>query len=170
MCSVSLQQQLSHDTACVLGHSFGCFDNNASMYATHGCRGVFVCGGVHDVLCESTADGSYFPANATCSCSPEPPQIWTRPLQVGSGGKGYCGGAAALLFNAGQREKLLSVDFANISGCSWGNATTLRVRDLWAHTDVGDRTGSYDVQVHPGDSAFVMLRPNNPVGDRDLPP
>ena len=63
-----------------------------------------------------------------------------------------------LLFNAGDEASVLSINFADVTGRSWGRSTTLRVRDLWAHTELGASTGSFAAHVEPHDSVLVMMR------------
>merc|ERR1712098_135195 len=57
-----LEQQLS-GSACVMGKGFGRFPANASMWTWHGCRGVFTCDGVPNVVCNSNKS-----AFSVCAC------------------------------------------------------------------------------------------------------
>lgn len=61
-CSATLMTQLSTQ-ACVLDTNYGCGADGASMWAAGGCRGVFACGGVANVVCSSESE-----ANTTCAC------------------------------------------------------------------------------------------------------
>merc|ERR1711907_272428 len=60
-CNVTLVRQNSHDS-CTLGSSYGCFENNHSMWTDNGCRGVFTCDG-RNVTCDG--DGQHI-----CGCGP----------------------------------------------------------------------------------------------------
>ena len=146
-CTVTLEQQLSHGKLCTFGKTFGCASADV-MWVAPGCRGTFVCNGVPHVDCESLPGRS----NRTlCSCAPEPPQIWTRPLDDG--------GAAIVFFNAGEAAANLTVRFDEIAGRQWGETTQLAVRDLWAHEEVGSRTGAISMMVDAHASAFLRAQP-----------
>ena len=119
------------------------------MWSADGCRGVFVCNGVHDVACESSQAGGYFPVNATCSCAPESPQIWTRSLR---------GGAAAVLFmNAREEAMTMQLPFSKVRGRDWDRETQLVVKNLWNTSVVGNFVGSFQATVPARDSLFVRL-------------
>lgn len=131
-CSVSLEQQLSHDS-CALGKSFGCYDGRAEMYTSNGCRGVFTCDGVKGVRCDVDGPGTH-----DCPCVPQPTEAWARPL---SGKQEGC--VAVVLYNPGEVPSDVGVDFQRLPGVRWGPGTKATVRDLWAHQDEGQATGSY---------------------------
>lgn len=70
-------------------------------------------------------------------------QVWTRKLSDGS--------IAVVLYNAGDEESdhPIGVPFERLE-MSWGTDTTVFIRDLWEHQDLGNYTGSFghDVQRH----------------------
>ena len=146
-CTVHLEQQLSHGTKCVLNHTYGCAASDV-MWVTDGCRGTFVCNSIPHVDCEAEYSGT---ARTFCKCEPEAAQIWTRPLSDG--------GAAVVLFNAGELEANLTVQFHQVSGRQWDVDTRLSVRDLWAGSLLGDHTGEFSATVQPHASVFVRFGP-----------
>ena len=72
-------------------------------------------------------------------------EIWARPLSDG--------GRAVILFNRGTAESEIGVTWAQIA---YPNHLSAKVRDLWAHKDLGAFTGGYATKV-AGHSA-VMLK------------
>lgn len=149
-CTVALKHQLSSAT-CTLGTSFGCYDGNNTMWTDHGCRGEFSCNADNLVSCDYTGPGRH-----NCECARPPPpsvSVWLRPL-VG-------GGAAAVLFNPSEEDATITVDFGAVPDRSWGAATQLLVRDLWALHDNGTATGSFATAhpVPPHGSVFLTLTP-----------
>ena len=74
-------------------------------------------------------------------------EIWVKPLAGG--------GRAVLLFNRGATPASITVDNDHL-----GYAPSMRakVRDLWAHKEVGNWKGSYSATVEP--HGVVMLRLN----------
>jgi alpha-galactosidase len=74
-------------------------------------------------------------------------EIWVKPLAGG--------GRAVLLFNRGATPASITVDNDHL-----GYAPSMRakVRDLWAHKEVGNWKGSYSATVEP--HGIVMLRLN----------
>ena len=155
-CRVRLQQQLDHDVSCVLDKTFGCIyveDVAAiNMWSANGCRGVFTCNGVYDIACQSSADGSYFPKNATCSCAPEPAQIWTRAIGANKS-------AAVLLMNPRRKPMNIGFNFEQVKGRNWDANTSLEVRDLFGRKNLGIWNGSYTALVRAHDSAMIKLSP-----------
>jgi hypothetical protein len=143
-CNVSLERQLSHGSPCTLDTSFGCASADA-MWVDGGCRGTFVCNGIPHVDCESESDTQ----RTVCDCTPEPPQVWTRPLADG--------GAAIVFFNAGESRANMSVRFDAIAGRDWNRSTRLSARDLWQHAEMGAQTGAVAAAVEPHASIFLRL-------------
>eukprot|EP00035_Acanthoeca_spectabilis_P032284 m.18167 g.18167 ORF g.18167 m.18167 type:complete len:543 (+) comp5277_c0_seq1:92-1720(+) len=68
-CSVTITKQMSSHPCD--GH-FGCFSNN-TMWVEDGCRGVFTCNGVTNVLCDPCDPGPCGGSIAVCPCSPPSP-------------------------------------------------------------------------------------------------
>lgn len=68
-CSVTITKQMSSHPCD--GH-FGCFSNN-TMWVEDGCRGVFTCNGVTNVLCDPCDPGPCGGSVAVCPCSPPSP-------------------------------------------------------------------------------------------------
>ena len=75
-----------------------------------------------------------------------PLEIWVRPLADGSSAVG--------LFNRGESEFKITVDFNSI-----GVTGPARVRDLWQHQDLGTVSGSYTASVPR--HGVVMLKISN---------
>ncbi len=75
-----------------------------------------------------------------------PLEVWVKPLADG--------GKAVGLFNRGESPMTLTVNFSDI-GVS-GNAA---VRDLWAHKDLGNFTGSYSAEVPRHGVVLVRIKP-----------
>ncbi|KAH3743323.1 alpha-N-acetylgalactosaminidase precursor [Pelomyxa schiedti] len=82
-------------------------------------------------------------------CSEEE-QVWARQLDVSSTGAKR---AAAALFNPGP---LLSTKIS-ISFYELGFTTTVLVRDLYSHKDLGVFTGQYTATVGAHDTAMLLL-------------
>ena len=137
----------------MLGKQFGCVDSSKApgIWVAGGCRALFECYGTPNVLCES--QGADVPSrdNMTCSCDPPASQVWVRPLASNANSS-----VAALLVNAGDSARDVTLDFEEIHG--WTSATVAEVRDLWKHADVGSATGRYHAQgVPPHGSVFLRL-------------
>jgi alpha-galactosidase len=142
----SLASQLS-EASCTLGKTFGCYENNKSMWARDGCRGIFTCSGVTGVKCD-VMGGPFH----VCPCkAPEPTAapVYARNLSDGS--------VAVALYNPEDVTGLGSFEFASLG---WSSSATASVRDLWLHQDLGSFTDRYPakgtVPVEP--HATVMLR------------
>jgi hypothetical protein len=58
-----LIRQLSNDACYIEEHTFGCYENNATMWVAQGCRGIFACGDATSVYCASV-NSQY----TECSC------------------------------------------------------------------------------------------------------
>ena len=147
--------------ACTLGSSFGC-NADKTMWTDGGCRGVFVCDGVEDVICADDGAGKH-----TCQCKPgiKPPpgpppshhhvsvipQVWMRPTADG--------GAAVVMHNPHDKATAsITVDFSTVPTRGWTATTALEVRDLWKHASVGSATGKYTATaVAPHGSMFFKL-------------
>jgi len=157
-CSVTMTKQLS-EASCVLGKSFGCASGNASVWTADGCRGIFVVGGAK-VLCDVDGPGRHFCGKVECKAGltdlqseillnkevlavnqDVTPQghplvegdlsVWTRDLTGGD--------MAIALYN--QEDGAASIGFS--FGSVFGDAAGFRVRDLWAHKDLGVFTGNF---------------------------
>ena len=72
-------------------------------------------------------------------------EIWARPLSDG--------GRAVILFNRGTSEREISVTWEQIA---YPNHLSAKVRDLWAHKDLGAFTGGYSTSVAP--HSVIMLK------------
>ena len=71
-------------------------------------------------------------------------EVWARPLQDG----GYAVG----LFNRGGAESKITARWSNI-----GLSGKARVRDLWAHTDRGEFSDEYSVNVPSHGVVMIKL-------------
>ncbi|EGD81512.1 hypothetical protein PTSG_02230 [Salpingoeca rosetta] len=148
LASCALEKQLSHDP-CVQGVSFGC-NGDETMWTDHGCRGIFTCDGVQDVTCNEDGSGKH-----TCKCvtTPPPPSIvLARPLSDNST-------VAVVIHNAAMVNQTLGFHFSAVPERAWNSKTTLHVRDLWRHADLGKATGSFSTFVPAHGSAFLLLSP-----------
>jgi len=77
-------------------------------------------------------------------------QVWIAPMSDGS--------FAAVLLNLGYEPTPITLDFTSLGMTS---QTSVKIRDLWAHEDLGIFTGSYtsqNVSVH--DVNMIRLYPN----------
>jgi alpha-galactosidase len=72
-------------------------------------------------------------------------EIWARPLSDG--------GRAVILFNRGTKESEIGVTWEQLA---YPNHLSAKVRDLWAHKDLGSLTGGYATKVGP--HSIVMLK------------
>jgi alpha-galactosidase len=72
-------------------------------------------------------------------------EIWARLLSDG--------GRAVILFNRGTKESEIGVTWEQLA---YPNHLSAKVRDLWAHKDLGSLTGGYATKVGP--HAIVMLK------------
>jgi alpha-galactosidase len=75
-------------------------------------------------------------------------EVWARPLSDGS--------RAVILFNRGKSESEVSVSWDEIA---YPNHIAAKVRDLWAHKDVGWFAGAYSSKVAPHSAAMVKITP-----------
>jgi len=75
-------------------------------------------------------------------------EVWARPMSDGS--------RAVILFNRGKSESEVSVNWEEIA---YPSHITAKVRDLWAHTDIGSFTGAYSAKVGPHSVAMVKIMP-----------
>mmetsp|Transcript_63206 Transcript_63206/g.87866 ORF Transcript_63206/g.87866 Transcript_63206/m.87866 type:complete len:410 (-) Transcript_63206:19-1248(-) len=153
----ALEQKLS-SAACVEGKTFGCFEQNQSMWTSDGCRGVFTCSGQTSVICDAM-DSKW----QVCKCVPgkvppgptphsKGPQVWVRPTSDG--------GAAVALFNGNDLlNASITVDFADVTSRSWSSTTKLNVRNMWERQSLGSATGSYTATVRPHFTVLLKLTP-----------
>ena len=75
-------------------------------------------------------------------------EVWVKPL---SGG-----GRAVLLFNRGKAPVDIAVAWNQLGFPAKQKA---KVRDLWAHRDVGRRSGSYSATVEPHGVVMLKVQP-----------
>jgi alpha-galactosidase len=75
-------------------------------------------------------------------------EVWARPLSDGS--------QAVILFNRGKSEKEVSAGWEEIA---YPSHIAAKVRDLWAHKDVGSFTGAYSAKVAPHSVVMVKIMP-----------
>jgi alpha-galactosidase len=74
-------------------------------------------------------------------------EVWIKPLAGG--------GRAVVLFNRGATPASVTVDNDDLG---YASSIRAKIRDLWAHKDVGNWKGSYSATVEP--HGVVMLRLN----------
>ena len=182
-CNVKLTKQASQDK-CVLGENFGCYDDEALMWTSDGCRGEFSCDGVDGVSCNIMGG-----ARTNCTCGTPGPVTckgWIsdlqkkillnteviainqdvtpqgRPLVDGDlsvWARHLTGGDVAVAFynQEDTTNPGLHVDFAALG---WPTGQKAKVRDLVALTDLGtvtDRTAS--IAVAPHEAVLYRLSP-----------
>jgi alpha-galactosidase len=75
-------------------------------------------------------------------------EVWSKPLSDGS--------RAVILFNRGTSEGDVSVSWEEIA---YTGHLPAKVRDLWAHKDLGKFTGSYSANVAPHSVVMVKITP-----------
>jgi len=73
-----------------------------------------------------------------------PLEIWTRPLADGSQAVG--------LFNRGESELKITLDFK-----ATGAPASSKLRDLWAHKDLGTMQRSYTADVPKHGVVFLKV-------------
>ena len=147
--------------ACTINHTFTCDATANTMTATDGCRGIFICGTATSVLNDAMSSKSN---TVPCVNSPPPPpspspgpappaepQVWARPTSDG--------GAAIALFNAGTDAVQMTVTFADVPVRTWTASTSLKVRDMWTHTDNGTAIGSFSATVPSHGTVAIKLMP-----------
>ena len=71
-------------------------------------------------------------------------EVWARPLDHGE--------IAVALFNRGETEQEVSVNWADA-----GAPANPKVRDLWAHADVGRKSGKFSASVAPHGVVMIKL-------------
>jgi len=177
-CSISLTKQLSQ-AKCIKDQSFGCYNNNLTMWTNAGCRGDFACDGLN-VECNAMGAGQHLCACSPVTCEPwiselqkkillnteiiainqdDTPQgrpivpndsrIWARNLTDGS--------VAVALYNEGDHEMKIHVEFTDLG---WTSATKVTARDLWLHTDthcIGQYPPKGNVTVEPHQTVLLRL-------------
>jgi alpha-galactosidase len=75
-------------------------------------------------------------------------EVWGKPLSDGS--------RAVILFNRGTSESDVSVSWEEIA---YPGHLSAKVRDLWAHKDLGSFTGSFKANVGPHSVVMVKIAP-----------
>jgi len=75
-------------------------------------------------------------------------EVWSKPLSDGS--------RAVILFNRGAAENEVSVSWVEMG---YPGHLSAKVRDLWAHKDVGSFTGSYSAKVPSHSVMMVKIAP-----------
>ena len=76
-------------------------------------------------------------------------QYFYKPMTMG-------GKTAVLAMNSAAASATLKIDFSKVPGLK---GTKFKVRDVWAHKDLGTMTGSWSGSVVSHDSAFLILTP-----------
>jgi alpha-galactosidase len=79
-------------------------------------------------------------------------EVWAGPLADGSVG--------VILFNRGASTVKITANFHDI-GLS--NSATAKIRDLWAHQDLGSFTGSYTASINTHASVTLRVTPTSNV-------
>jgi alpha-galactosidase len=72
-------------------------------------------------------------------------QIWAKPLEGGS--------KAVVLYNSGKEDHDIVLDFGLLG---W-EGKTVKIRDLWAHKDLGSFTGEFQAKVVSHGSTMLNL-------------
>lgn len=75
-------------------------------------------------------------------------EVWARPLHDGS--------RAVVLFNRGEKEDNIKVDWTEIGYTSHLNA---KVRDLWQHKNLGEFSHSFSASVPSHDCVMIIVAP-----------
>jgi alpha-galactosidase len=75
-------------------------------------------------------------------------EVWVKPLANGA--------RALVLFNRGEAPATIG---ATSDELGWPAGVRAKVRDLWAHRDVGRWTGSIDATVEPHGVAMFTIEP-----------
>jgi len=106
-----------------------------------------------DLIAESTQSVSYSHCSwSDNNCKLTSWQVWAKPTKSQSGKINQ--EVAVLLINNDVTAQDVVVKYSDLSlGC-----TTCHVRDIWAHKDAGDFTGSFTAHnLGAHDSAFVLV-------------
>jgi hypothetical protein len=64
---------------------------------------------------------------------------------------------AVLVMNNANSPRTVTVEFANVPSLSASASNQFKVRDLWAHADIGIFERSWEVTLESHDSAFILL-------------
>ena len=75
-------------------------------------------------------------------------EVWSRPLEGG--------GRAVILLNRGDAPADMTVDWADLD---YPATLKAKIRDLWAHSDLPARAGSFSAQVPAHGVVMVKLQP-----------
>lgn len=76
---------------------------------------------------------------------------------------------AVLMMNCGDREEILTANFADVPGLSCSRTSCeYHVRDIWNHEDHGVFAQSWSVSVESHDASFIVLQPADDAGETDL--
>jgi len=81
-------------------------------------------------------------------------QLWSGPLANGN--------VALILFNRGAAAANISVQWTEHLGMN--PDTTVNIRDLWAHKDLGSFTNQYSATIASHASQTLVLSPTSPNG------
>jgi hypothetical protein len=187
-CSVALTKQLSN-TKCVPGTSFGCYDDEAVMWTSGGCRGEFACDGMAAATFCNVEGGRH--ANCTCGVPPPAPgpavcKGWIsdlqkkillnteaiavnqdvtpqgRPLVDGNltvWARHLTGGDVAVALY-NEGDTASPGLHVEFAALGWPAGQKATVRDLWAHADVGTATDrTTSVPVAPHEAILYRLSP-----------
>ena len=147
-CIVSSPLTLSHDVnnASIMAEIWDVISNTEAIAVNQAYVGDS--GGVYATSAETvTLTDAFIEASAyeTAVTTPKS-QYLSKPL---GGGK-----VAVLLMNSDSAKATLSTTFASIPGVT---CTDCNVRDIWAHKDLGKKTGSVSVDVETHDAAFLII-------------
>lgn len=75
-------------------------------------------------------------------------EVWAQPLSDGS--------QAVALVNRGSATEKITANFSDL-----GISSSVSVRDLWAHTDLGTYSGYFVAAVEPHDTVLIKVTPQN---------
>lgn len=174
-CRIAIKSQASK-AACIKGTSFGCYNGNQTMWTDKGCRGTFVVDGAY-VVCDVDGDGKHYCGPVKCTpwisdlqreilfnkeviainqdVTPQgrPTKegdltVWARKLSIGD--------VAVALYNEDDNPKEIGFSLTEIG---LGDATTVCVRDLWAHKDLGTFNWNFPpVTVAPHEAKVLKVK------------
>jgi alpha-galactosidase len=85
------------------------------------------------------------------NCSFPSVQFWYKPLSNGD--------VAILLMNNADSAAPLTLEFHDIPGFVMRQGSLAKVRDVWAHADLGEMDGAFSATVGSRDSVFLRITP-----------
>ena len=98
-----------------------------------------------------------------------PPKKWFPPVPLQSvwAGPLVDGAYAVLFFNADETSATIKLTSSMLKqAATWASdgrmadTDSLRIRDLWSHTDLGMFDGEFNAEVESHDVLFMSLKPN----------